>query len=177
MKQRARVTGLSTDAFSKAVSVLEEVYAKMSACFPPKSTHPWQETLYEGHMAIDFNARYFTKRKDAPHESNRPFLEGVDPQGVLEKLRKHDVIHGPDNQVEYIKLLENDGYAKITFPRHLTYNDDRYGKISPGTFQVGDIVEVTVTFVVLPIKDDRYIVIPQLKVLTLLGRLHKVRHT
>jgi hypothetical protein len=75
-------------------------------------------------MAIDFNARYFTKRKDAPHESNRPFLEGVDPQGVLEKLRKHDVIHGPDNQVEYIKLLENDGYAKIIFPRRWTYNDD-----------------------------------------------------
>jgi hypothetical protein len=53
----------------------------------------------------------------------------------------------------------------------------RYSKIDPGTFQVGDIVEVTATFVVLPIKGDRYILIPQLKVLTLLDRLPVVSHT
>jgi hypothetical protein len=88
----------------------------MSTHFPAQSILPWQACLYEGHTAIDFNARYFTKRTDAPNESNHPFLQGVDPQGVLEKLRKHDLIHGPDNQVEYIKLLENDRCAKTSFP-------------------------------------------------------------
>jgi hypothetical protein len=109
IKQSVRVTGLSTDAFCQAAVACKEAYAMMTAHFPVDSTHPWQETLYEGHTAIDFNARYFTQRKDAPKESSLPFFEGVDPEGVLETLRRQDLIHGPDNQVEYLKLLDNNG--------------------------------------------------------------------
>jgi hypothetical protein len=116
LKQRVRLTGLSSEAFHKAMTACDEVYAKMSNHFPLQSTNPWQTAIYESHSAIDFNARYFTKRTDAPNESHLPFLQGVDPAGVLEKLRKHDLIHGPDNQVEYIQLLDNDRCAPPLFP-------------------------------------------------------------
>lgn len=64
--------------------------------------------MYEGHVAIDIHARYFTQRKNAPNEQNLPFADGVDPDGTLAGLRKHDLIHGPDNKVSYLKLLENE---------------------------------------------------------------------
>jgi hypothetical protein len=38
----------------------------------------------------------------------------------------------------------------------------------PGSFRIGDIVEVVVAFVVLPIHGARYVMVPQLRALTLL---------
>ena len=71
--------------------------------------------MYEGYTAIDFNARYFTTRRDAPNEENLPFADGVDPDGTLAKLQKHDLIHGPDNKVAYLRLLENERFGSPTY--------------------------------------------------------------
>ena len=109
--QRVRLTRLSTEVFDKAVSAYRMVYDKMSAQFPPESTLPWQATVYEGHPAMDFNARYFTKRSDAPNETNLPFEGGVDPRGILEKIRGQDLIHGPDNCVQYLQHLDLNQYV------------------------------------------------------------------
>jgi hypothetical protein len=76
----------------------------MTAHFPDGKINNWENTTYEGHIATDFNARYFTNRNSARSEANLPFLEGVDPDGVLAGLRHHDLIHGPDNQVMYLRL-------------------------------------------------------------------------
>jgi hypothetical protein len=46
-----------------------------------------------------------------------------------------------------------------------------YIKVAPSIFEVGDLVEATISFIVLPIKDERYIIIPQLQVLTLLQKV------
>lgn len=75
----------------------------------------WQNALYEGHIATEFNSRYFTARKDAPNEENLPFGEGVDPNGDLASIRKHDLIHGPDNRVAYLKALEHGGCEQALF--------------------------------------------------------------
>ena len=109
--QRVRITGLSTEVFDKAVLAYTMVYDKMSAQFPLESTLPWQATVYKGHPAMDFNAWYFTKRSNAPNETNLPFEAGVDPRGVLEKLRGQDLIHGPDNCVRYLQHLDQDRYV------------------------------------------------------------------
>jgi len=57
------------------------------------------------------HAHYFTVRKDAPKEPNLPFShwQGVDPEGILLKLHKHDLIHGRDNKVEYMKTTKIEG--------------------------------------------------------------------
>jgi hypothetical protein len=102
IKQAVTLTGLSTAAFDRASSVCEEIYRKMSNSFPDGQINHWQNAAYEGHLATNFTARYFTSRKDAKHEANLSFLEGVDPDGVLEALRRHDLIHGPDNQVTFL---------------------------------------------------------------------------
>ena len=85
---------------------------KMGTQFPEGTTNMWQSTLYEGHIAIDVHARYFTACKTAPKEANLSFSQGVNPDGVLSRLRKHDLIHGPDNKVAYLKTGENGRYVQ-----------------------------------------------------------------
>jgi hypothetical protein len=108
MRQAVTLTGLSTEAFAAAASACEEISTTMRAHFPEEATNAWQNGLYEGHITIDFNARYFTLRKNAPTEANLPFSEGIDPHGILAAIRKQDLIHGADNQVAYLKALENE---------------------------------------------------------------------
>lgn len=120
------LTGLSTEAFDKAAVACTMAYDMFSAQFPPESTFPCQTTVYEGHPAIDFNARYFTKRSDAPNEGNLPFEGGVDPDGILEKLRGQDLIHGPDNRVQYLTLLDDDRYV-FSPPSHSRRLNDMIG--------------------------------------------------
>jgi hypothetical protein len=109
IKQGVTLTGLSTGGFEKAASICTDIYAKMSGYFPEDKMNHWENATYEGHSATNFSARYFTSRADAKHEANLPFLEGVDPDGVLEKLRRQDLIHGPDNQVPYLDLDQKGG--------------------------------------------------------------------
>ena len=40
-------------------------------------------------------------------EENLPFFERVNPDGVLAGLCGQDLIHGPDNQVMYLRALEH----------------------------------------------------------------------
>ena len=122
MRQSISLTGLLTEPFSRAASACEGVYAKMSAHFPPDSVTHWENTFYEGHISTDFNARYFTTRKGAPMEENLPFLEGVDPDGILAGLRGQDLIHGPDNQVTYLRALEHGGCVHIYTQQINIYN-------------------------------------------------------
>lgn len=79
----------------------------MGSIFPEGTMQKWEHSYYEGHIATDFNARYFTNRSNARNEANLPFLEGVDPGGVLAELRGHDLIHGADNQVAYLSCTNS----------------------------------------------------------------------
>ena len=108
MRQAVTLTGLSTEAFRKASLACEQILTGMMNHFPENSMSKWQTAVYEGHVAIDIHACYFTLRKNAPNEQNLPFADGVDPDGILAGLRKHDLIHGPDNKVSYLELLETE---------------------------------------------------------------------
>jgi hypothetical protein len=73
----------------------------------------WENTVYEGHVASDYNARYFSNWSAARNEANLLFLEGVDLAGVLAGLRHHDLIHGPDNQVKYLTIMNEGGWVGV----------------------------------------------------------------
>ena len=107
IRQGVTLTGLSTDPFSKATSTCDAIYAMLLTHFPDGSMINWENTMYEGHIATNFSARYFTNRNLARNEVNLPFGDGVDPNGVLANVRGQDLIHGPDNQVTYVRRLKN----------------------------------------------------------------------
>ena len=96
--------GFSTDPFRKAISACKEIHMKMGT---QGTTNMWQSTLYEGHIAIYVHARYFMAYKTAPKEENLSFSEGVDPDGVLLKLHKHDQTHNQMGST-HLTLLPGD---------------------------------------------------------------------
>jgi hypothetical protein len=110
IRQGITLTGLSTASFEKAALACENIYSRMSEQFGEGTLNKWENTTYEGHLASNFNARYFTPRSVAKEECNLPFLDGVDPNSVLAEVRGHDLIHGPDNQVTYLKYIQCKGY-------------------------------------------------------------------
>lgn len=165
------LTGLSSETFVKAIANLDEAFAMMRLPFPDESVSSWQPATYEGHIAVDIHTRYFTMRKSAPNEKNLPFMNGVDPDEVLSTLRRHDLIHGPDNRVTYLKTTtesENQMRYMQLFGQDPSSPCISYNLVDPALFQIGDIVEACFAFVVLPIRDDKYVFVPQLRSLVLL---------
>ena len=75
----------------------------MSTHFPAESMTHWENTLYEGHIATDFNAQYFTT-------------------GILTGLRGQDLIHGPENQITYLRALEQ-GCTYVIVPNKALLTD------------------------------------------------------
>jgi hypothetical protein len=72
--------------------------------------------MYEGDLALDFHARYFTDRELVPHEKHIPFDQLVDPAHILEDLRGAGFIHSADNHVEYcVRRNKEDGTVEYDF--------------------------------------------------------------
>lgn len=107
-RQAVTLTGLSSDIFQKAITNLREILTTITGHFPDDSVNHWEPATYEGHLALDIHTRYFTSRRNAPNETSLPFMKGVDPDGILALARKQDLIHGPDNQVQYLKMITSD---------------------------------------------------------------------
>jgi hypothetical protein len=94
--------------FAKGVKKIEEVHTAMARHIGDMIFNRQQNTIYEGFDAIDANARYFSLRKCVPNERGLPFGKGVDPNGVLTRLREQHLIHGYDNKVDYLKEEKDD---------------------------------------------------------------------
>ncbi|KAJ7747473.1 hypothetical protein B0H16DRAFT_1461953 [Mycena metata] len=85
--------------------------------------------------------RIFTSKDDAPNEQHNEFADGLDPMGVLARLKSPNLIHAPENIVQYFKRVvedENSGKAK-------------YISTVPGVFRVGDLVEIQLSFVAVQV--------------------------
>jgi len=106
LHQSITLTGLSTPTFHAAVDQCKNIYEAMKSCFPPGKLNKWGPSRYEGHDALDANARYFTARKFAPDEQSLLFSLGVDTNGILANIRGMDLIHGADNKVAYLRVNE-----------------------------------------------------------------------
>ncbi|KAG2020177.1 hypothetical protein CC2G_005545 [Coprinopsis cinerea AmutBmut pab1-1] len=156
LRQFVKLTGLGSPSFDLVGDAMVSILKLFKHTLGEDGLTGVEPKLYEGEVALDFHARYFTDREAAPQEKHVPFDERVDPRGILETLRGTRLIHGPDNRVEYcIKVIDPDGTT-------------RYEPYDPACIKEGDIVEVTCAFKCVPIKDRRYRFLPALRAVTLL---------
>lgn len=106
MRQYVQVTGLGLPEFDQAIEKVQQIQEAYQTFNPAYSVNDIQFTQYEGNQTLEAHARYFTDRYLLPNEKNIPFSRLVDPEDVLTKLQPDAFIHGPDNEVEYCKLVE-----------------------------------------------------------------------
>lgn len=113
IRQAVTLTGLSTATFQQGVNNVAHAYMMFMNNFPDGIIESWQTSMFEGHVALEMYARYFTERRLAPQESHLEYGYMVDPDGVLSAIQGSDFIHGPDNYVEYLELGKTkEGQAK-----------------------------------------------------------------
>ncbi|KAJ7891582.1 hypothetical protein B0H14DRAFT_2560641 [Mycena olivaceomarginata] len=129
MCQYLEICGLSSDSFAISVAKLEEVNQRFTDHFSGVKVVGIAQPAVSLGPALCASNRLFTLKKDAPTEQDNMFAEGLDPVGVLERLKSTELIHAPENMVKYYK-------DKV-----------RYEGTVPGSFKTGDVVEIQLSFV------------------------------
>jgi len=115
--------------------------------------------------SLDISNRYLTPLRDVSGGlvESIPFHKGVDPRNVLRDMAKDDHIHTEDNYVEYFSMRrDNDGHQ-------------RFQSCEPQMFRVGDIVQVQLSFVVIPVKAGRRRMLTVLRSLALLDAAFTIK--
>ncbi|KDR65148.1 hypothetical protein GALMADRAFT_232988 [Galerina marginata CBS 339.88] len=159
IRQAATITGLGSEAFNKLHENIELIFMAFANTFPADSLDGWQGSGFNGLKAVDFHARYFDRRGPATDESEDiPFSPLEDPEEVLAGMVGDGFFHGRDNAVNYVmRSITREGMV-------------RYSPISPASIRIGDIVEVSASFVVFPCRDNRYKMVPLLRGILLLNQ-------
>ncbi|RDB26050.1 hypothetical protein Hypma_006130 [Hypsizygus marmoreus] len=99
---------------------------------------------------------------DAPQDQPVDFGPMVDPNGMLATMQGEGFVHSAENKVEYMGMSVNVDTNKV-----------RYINIDPSKIRIGDIVEVQISFVCIPIKDGFFKLMNILRAITLLDQSHR----
>jgi len=147
--------------FAKAVEELTSIQNLFARQVNKDDLELWQPPSYDKFPSIELTNRYFTQRSDDPHASSVPLDGSVDPTGKLTALAGREFFHGEDNVVLYrAKTTESTKYAlaHINTNTHMLNRlpNDRLKKIAPCTIQIGDIVEVLMSILFIPIRNRRF---------------------
>ncbi|KAF9456305.1 hypothetical protein BDZ94DRAFT_1241627, partial [Collybia nuda] len=158
LKQGVTITGEGTPTFNDSIRAATEIYGFFDRCFPEGTMESWScaDELSNERDAIHASNRYLTPKMEASRAKHQAFGKSVDPKGILESMTKEGYIHTEDNVVQYSRRrVQPDG--------KFIYKD-----IGPQAFRIGDIVEIQVSFVVVPLKEERVKMITVLRCITLL---------
>ncbi|KAF8229305.1 hypothetical protein L208DRAFT_1076303, partial [Tricholoma matsutake] len=143
LQQSVTVSRLDTTFFIDAVAAVNEIYGMFYHAFAEGVLGLWNLTESHG-LSFEASNRYFTPWKQGMHLESVPFLETIDPFGVFAKmLASPDAwySHTEENEVEYCQgFKEPDGGYWFEACR-------------PQSFRKGDIVELSLSFVVIPIRE------------------------
>lgn len=180
IRQAVTLTGLGSKSFGEGVDNIAQAYMKFITFFPEDQLELWQPTMFNPHVAIDAHSRYFTERRFSPQEPNIPFGPMVDPKGILTSIQGNDFIHGQDNYVEYLEHRLKDGNSRWVQEKHDIQfinlhieTHSSYVETNPLNIRVGDIVEVQLAFVTIPVAKEKFRMLICLRGITLLESGHR----
>ena len=113
MKQCVRLTGLGTENFSNAILGLANIAIFMGETMEKGDIESWQCDRYRTWQALDMANRFFVMQNSEGDMASVPFVDGVDPEGVLVTIAGDKWVHTEENQVKYFRLnTQSDGTHK-----------------------------------------------------------------
>ncbi|KAF9455956.1 hypothetical protein BDZ94DRAFT_1353734, partial [Collybia nuda] len=148
LRQCITISGLGTNAFDHAMATATEIYGLFDRTFSDGQLESWTSSSSPSlgeFVGIDASNRYMTPRKDVPGVEHQPFPPAVDPKGLLESMAyESEHIHTDDNQVLYFTSRVNQDGERT------------FENASPQVYRSGDIVELQLSFVVIPLRGEHY---------------------
>ena len=161
LRQGITISGLNTASFDRAIDAAQEIFGFFGRVFSHGVRSSWNLMELEG-PSLEMSNQYFTPVRDGPTLESVPFQDSIDPHGVLAKISTivgAHVVHTEDNEVEYCRCfrqLDGEHRFGVMFSLLLTCIEVcyRYEACPLQTFKKGDIVEVQLSFVVVPMKAE-----------------------
>ncbi|KAF9031149.1 hypothetical protein BJ165DRAFT_1535480 [Panaeolus papilionaceus] len=144
-RQSVGLTALKTGVFDEVFNAIAEVHnlfrLQVGKGMEQRSTF----ATFEDNPALDVCNRYLTHRRNAQYDEREELSETIDPHGFLLAAAGNDYLYTSENVVQYHQLQG----GKSGSPA-------RVETCRPTVFQVGDVVEVQVSFVALPMRGNRF---------------------
>ncbi|KIM72485.1 hypothetical protein PILCRDRAFT_81820 [Piloderma croceum F 1598] len=158
LRQAITISGMGSEYLNKAMDNIMQIHKLFNRQHKDDQLELWQPSAYEDSYGIDASNHYFSARKDNPGSRAIPFLPMVDPKGTLTGLSSSmmNFVHTQENQVQYYEYVADTSGIK------------GYESTDPNKFRIGDIVEVQLLFVVVPVKENKYRLILVMHALALL---------
>jgi len=146
MRQSAALTAFGNPAYNNLLANIAVIHTIFKRAIGERLIDDSDQTssYTENPVTIDVANRYFVPKAKALPEDIRTLTTEVDPFGTLAKAAGSAYVHTEENRVYYFeKTIGSDG-------------ETIFRPTSPQTFQVGDIVEVQVSFIAVPIRDNKW---------------------
>ncbi|KAJ7182683.1 hypothetical protein C8R43DRAFT_940794 [Mycena crocata] len=160
LSQFAEICGDRTPTFDDAMLNITTIYECFHQQLAGVEIVNAGDKEKNGQSLFNASNRLFTFQSDSPTEQNNEFQRGVDPFRQLEKFKTSgELIHAPENIVKYFHRIQGDGDNPAT-----------YEGCIPGAFEVGDLVEMQVSFVALAVGKNKIKIHSRLQALTLLDK-------
>ncbi|KAF8235435.1 hypothetical protein L208DRAFT_1256878, partial [Tricholoma matsutake] len=160
------LVGYGTPTFEDALDTAQEIYGLFDCNVQDASLESWALTSSSNEQCKGIKAsnRYLTSKWDAPAMVSLLILPSIDPCGILESLAKEFFVYGEENEVHtYIQRHPS--------PNMLTQFYQRVEAASLHVFQIGDIVEIQVSFIIVPLKEGKNKMIVVLQSIALLNTI------
>ncbi|KAH8109532.1 hypothetical protein DFH11DRAFT_1548161 [Phellopilus nigrolimitatus] len=140
LQQNVTLCGLSCESFDQILQNIAFIDRKLSREFVAKDWVSWEPNIYEEHRSFEVSNRLLTPSWQCKSSTSEPIPENVDPRGVLQGLvEKGEVKYLKDNEVKFYH-----------------HKDGKYRKAGPTHFREGDIVEVQLSFCVIPTREKKH---------------------
>ena len=127
---------------------------------------------------LNASNRYFTPRKDAQMAKELVFHQDVDPYGNLTRLLGTALVHIEENDVSYYERVSSTHAGDTRYipskvcSINLTPLNCRYVAVKPACLSIGDIVELQVSFIMVPLRDSKFKVTMVLRSILVLDRTY-----
>ncbi|KAI0083655.1 hypothetical protein BDY19DRAFT_899974, partial [Irpex rosettiformis] len=156
VKQSVVLTDLGNKEFEAAARGVLEIHTLFASTLPDNSLVPWKPMKDGEFVCLEFSNRYFSLGRN----SSSGLIEldkDVDPLGIL-RARCPTGEHTEDNVVLY--------YEQHLDPES---KEKAYVTCKPVRVRVGQLVEIQVSFCVVPIAKGRYTMLSKLRSVCILG--------
>ncbi|KAJ7270201.1 hypothetical protein C8J57DRAFT_1508245 [Mycena rebaudengoi] len=131
LTQSIEIVGLGGPNFQRCVEVSHSIHQFYAQNFVGVNMSRWDVDDNTYGVKLKLATRFFTSTLEEPKAVAVPLQPGTDLLGVLQKFEGSHLVHTSENVVRY--------YRKAVDPKT---QDNVYDVTFPGTFKIGDIVEV-----------------------------------
>ncbi|KAF9489152.1 hypothetical protein BDN71DRAFT_1402109, partial [Pleurotus eryngii] len=156
--QSVTLTGLGSKQFKQMVENSHHVYSMFSRYTPnaklilsPKFLGKQKiecDTIVDQHLTILASNCFFTPVKQCASLKTININAKLDPCGTLAKIDGSKYLHTEDNSVNYYILTDSKGEKRQVCAF------EKYTPTAPIVFQIGDIMELQVSMMCIPIKGN-----------------------